>query len=86
MNGNTEERCACGGLIVSGHMYGDQFIYGDVDLQFAFRGKEYLLRETFPDGIPVQGEEAKMCSKCFKMLPHFSGIKQNTDIVVDSVM
>ena len=75
MNKNIEERCACGGLIVSGHMYGDQFIYGDVDLQFAFRGKEYLLKGFFPDGLPAQGEEVKMCSKCFKMLPYVSELK-----------
>lgn len=76
MNGNTEERCACGGLIVSGHMYGDQFIYGDVDLQFAFRGKEYLLKGFFPDGLPPQGKKAKMRSKCFKILPYVSELKQ----------
>lgn len=81
MNGIAEARCGCGGLIVSGHMYGDHFVAGDLDLQFAFRGKEYLLKGYFPDGIPVKGEEVRMCSKCFKMLPYVSGFNSSTQIL-----
>lgn len=60
------ERCACGGKIVHGHMYGEQFIAGEADLKFAFRGKEQYLSFMFPSGdIPDQGRPAKMCGKCF---------------------
>lgn len=63
----SEERCSCGGVMVYGHMYGSKFVAGDVGLDSIFRGKECLLiKEIFPDGFPVQGEEVLLCSKCFR--------------------
>ena len=63
----AEERCSCGGLMVYGHMYGTNFIAGDVWLDLVFRGRESLLKGFFSNGqIPVRGEEALICSKCFK--------------------
>ncbi len=64
---DESEKCACGGKIVYGSMYGDQFVAGTVDLSFAFRGKEYLLKELFPHSIPTRGKAATMCSKCFRI-------------------
>ena len=63
---DSKEKCSkCGAPVVYGYMYDGQFIYGDTDLQWVFRKKEYLLKERFPDGIPVQGNRAKMCVRCY---------------------
>lgn len=60
------EKCACGGKIFHGYMYGKQFIAGSCDLKFAFREKEHYLSHIFPSGdIPDRGRPAKMCGKCF---------------------
>ena len=63
----TYDRCECGGKIVSGYMYGERFISGDVDLGLAFYGNEELLKGFFPDGPPVRGKAARMCARCFKV-------------------
>ena len=69
MNNYTDNvRCACGGNVYDGYMHGNQFVAGTVDLSLAFRGKEVLLNEVFPHGIPPRGKAATICSKCFRMI------------------
>ena len=58
----------CGGRLVGGHMYGDKFVAGTVDLSYAFAGHEHLLDSWFPDGIPAKGPAAVACSKCFETI------------------
>lgn len=65
---DDRQKCDCGGTFFAGYMYGDRFIAGTVDMKFAFRGKEYLLNELFPDGIPKKGDPAIMCSNCFRIV------------------
>lgn len=68
MQAIDKSRCECGGQIVHGYMYGNRFIEGDIDLEFAFRDKTCLLDEIFPDGVPERGEPVTMCSKCLKII------------------
>lgn len=65
---NNTSRCTCGGKIVKGYMYGEQFIAGSSDLKISFRGKEQYLAEIFPSGnIPDRGMPARMCCKCLEI-------------------